>query len=73
MKPPQPPDSLRQENCTRGFAEEDARQLAIAVEKLVRFGRQVGVAPEEMISLLDSGLSIHDLLVFLASKSSGAS
>jgi len=38
----------------------------------VRFGQQVGVTPEEMISLLDSGISIQDLFAFLASKSSGA-
>lgn len=72
MKLPQPPDSLRQESCTGSFVEADARLLETAVEKLVRFGRQVGVTPEEMISLLDSGISIHDLLVFLASKLSGA-
>jgi hypothetical protein len=35
-------------------------------------GKQVGVTPEEMISLLDSGVSIPDLLAFLASKTSGA-
>lgn len=71
MKLP-PPDSLREENCTGGFVVADARLLETAVEKLVRFGWQVGVTPEEMISLLDSGISIRDLLAFLASKSSGA-
>jgi hypothetical protein len=71
MKLPQPPDSLKEEKCGGGFVETDARLLETAVEKLVSFGRQVGVTPEEMISLLDSGISIHDLLVFLASKSSG--
>ena len=35
------------------------------------FGWQVGVSPEEMISLLDSGCDIYDLLVFMASKHSG--
>ena len=34
----------------------------------VRFGQQVGVTPAEMISLLDSGLSVRDLLAFLATK-----
>ena len=29
---------------------------------LVRYGYKVGVTPEEMISLLDSGLSVRDLL-----------
>jgi uncharacterized protein (DUF433 family) len=35
------------------------------------YGQQVGVTPEEIISLLDSGISIRDLLAFLASKRSG--
>lgn len=52
--------------------EGDVRLLEQAVEKLVRFGRQVGVTPEEMISLLESGSNIRDLLAFLVSKRSGA-
>ncbi|MFZ0798805.1 MAG: hypothetical protein WCA13_10165 [Terriglobales bacterium] len=54
------------------FDEIDPHLLEQTVEKLVRFGQEVGVTPEEMISLLDSGISIHDLLAFLAAKSSGA-
>jgi hypothetical protein len=46
--------------------------LERAAEKLVRFGQQVGVTPEEMISLLNSGISIRELLAFLAAKNSGA-
>jgi len=57
-------------NQFKDFDEVDAHLLEQTVEKLVRFGQQVGVTPEEMISLLDSGISIHDLLAFLASKSS---
>jgi hypothetical protein len=68
MKPLQPPVSLKQ-NCGN-FVEKDEILLQQAVEKLVRFGEQVGVTPEEMISLLDSGISIRELLMFLASKSS---
>lgn len=41
------------------------------LRKLVLYGRKVGVPPEEMISLINSGISIRDLLAFLASKSSG--
>jgi uncharacterized protein (DUF433 family) len=37
----------------------------------VRVAAQVGVTPEEIISMLDSGISIRDLLAFLASKRSG--
>lgn len=70
MKPSHSPELLRQ-TCDQ-FAEKDAILLQQAVEKLVRFGQQVGVTPEEMISLLDSGISVRDLLVFLASKPSGA-
>jgi hypothetical protein len=51
--------------------ERETRLLEQAVEKLVLYGRKVGVTPEEMISLLDSGISIRDLLIFLASKTSG--
>jgi hypothetical protein len=38
-----------------------------SIEELMKW-----VTPEEMISLLDSGIGIRDLLAFLASKSSGA-
>ena len=55
----------------KDFEELDAQLLERTVEKLVRYGQQVGVTPEEMISLLDSGISIRDLLAFLAAKSSG--
>ena len=55
----------------KDLVEKDPLLLQQTVEKLVRFGQQVGVTPEEMISLLDSGISIHDLLGFLASKTSG--
>jgi hypothetical protein len=55
----------------KDFDEVDAQLLEQTVEKLVRYGQRVGVTPEEMISLLDSGISIHDLLAFLAAKSSG--
>jgi hypothetical protein len=54
------------------FGEQDAQLLEQAAEKLVRFGQQVGVTPEEMISLMDSRVSIKDRLAFLASKLSGA-
>jgi hypothetical protein len=55
----------------KDLVEKDPLLLQQAVENLVRFGQQVGVTPEDMISLLDSGISIHDLLGFLASKTSG--
>jgi hypothetical protein len=67
-QPAQPTDRSLFED----FDERDTFLLKQAVEKLVRFGHQVGVTPEEMISLLDSGIRMHDLLAFLGSKGSGA-
>jgi len=49
---------------------EETELLNRAVDKIVRYGERVGVRPEEMISLLDSGMSIRDLLLFLVSKDS---
>lgn len=50
------------------LTENDAKLLERAAEKLVRYGEQVGVTPEKMISLLDAGISIRELLIFLASN-----
>ena len=69
MEPSQTPESLTQ-NCDR-FVEEHGLLLEQTVEKVVRVAEQVGATPEEIISLLDSGISIRDLLAFLASKRSG--
>jgi hypothetical protein len=65
---------LPQETCERLEKSEaqEARLLEEAVVKLVLYGRKVGVLPEQMIDLLDSGMSMSDLLAFLASKNSGA-
>ncbi len=49
--------------CRREDVDDrDAIHLEQVVERLVRFGQQVGVTPEEMISLFDSGISMRDLL-----------
>ena len=42
--------------------------LEKAIEKLVHSGEQVGVSPQDMVALLDSGMSIRQLLDYLASK-----
>ena len=44
--------------------------LSRAVDKLVQFGELVGVSPEEMVVLLDSGMTMRGLLYFLVSQSS---
>ena len=56
----EPPESSR--NSCADVAATDAILLRQAVEKLVRYGYKVGVTPEEMISLLYSGLSVRDML-----------
>jgi hypothetical protein len=72
MATPQSPHSITDASQGKDFDEKDAILLELVAEKLVWYGQQIGVTPEEMISLLDSGISIHDLLAFLAAKSSGA-
>lgn len=57
---------------TNDLSEREAQLLEQALVKLVLYGRKVGVTPEEMVSLLDSGLSMSELLAFLAAKGSGA-
>jgi hypothetical protein len=70
MKPAQSVAPITQVSHSEEIDEREALLLEQAVEKLVRFGQQVGVSPEEMISLFDSGIRVRDLLVFLASKTS---
>ena len=69
MKPSQPPESHTQkrEDC----AEQDREFLQQAVGKFVLLAQQVGVTPQAIISLLDSGLSVRDVLAFLESRRSG--
>lgn len=68
MEPSQPPEPSSSESGI--FLEDDEILLQRAVERLVRFGKQVGISPEEMISLLDSGISVPGLLAFLERKAS---
>jgi hypothetical protein len=71
MATPQFPQSI--DGCqSKDLDEKDVILLEQVAEKLVWYGQQVGVTPEEMISLLDSGISIKDLFAFLVSKSAGA-
>jgi hypothetical protein len=44
----------------------DQEVLDRAIVKLVLLGRRVGVDPDRMIELLDSGLSVGELLIYLA-------
>ncbi len=51
-----------EDRCTHGEQE----LLERAVAKLVLIGEQVGVSPGQMIVLLESGLTMGELLEYLA-------
>jgi hypothetical protein len=53
------------------WTRRETELLETAVEKILQVGEEVGATPEDMIAFLDSGCSIRDLLIFLASKRSG--
>ena len=42
--------------------------LERAVAKMVLLGKQVGVSPDQMILLLESGLTVVELMEYLASR-----
>ena len=63
------PESVAQKY--RDNSETHRLLLEQAVEKVVRVAGRVGVTPDEIVSLLESGMSITELLAFLASKPSG--
>ena len=48
-------------------AQEETLRCAVA--KVVELGAQTGVTTDEMIHLLDSGLSVAELLEYLAARS----
>jgi hypothetical protein len=48
-------------------AQQEALQRAVA--KIVALGAQTGVSPDQMIQLLKSGLTVGELLEYLASRS----
>ena len=56
---------------TPTFADQEVLERAIT--KLVLLGRQVGVSPEQMIEMLEGGLSVVELVEYLAGRSNQAS
>ena len=48
-------------------AQKEALHSAVA--KIVALGAQTGVSPDQMIQLLKSGLTVGELLEYLASRS----
>jgi hypothetical protein len=71
MKPPSPARSLESGNLNQ-LDEDEALLLEKIADRLVRFGQLVGMTPEEIVSLLDSGVSIHDLVAVIVSRRSGS-
>jgi len=47
--------------------------LERAVAKIVLLGEQVGVSTDQMILLLNSGLTVGELLEYLATRAAGSS
>ncbi len=48
------------------FAQKEALQRAVA--KIVALGEQIGVSADQMIQLLQSGLTVRELLEYLAAR-----
>lgn len=51
--------------------KQDDILLQYAMEKLIQYGDLVGVSAKEMVEMLESGVSINNLLAFLERKTSG--
>lgn len=66
------PAANRQPEVTECLSAADEAVLEGAIVKLVFLGRQVGVSPDEMIQLLESGLTVRELLEFLAAQKLGS-
>ena len=54
------------------WTHRETELINVVVDKILRVAEEVGVTTEDMITLLDSGCSVRDLLVLLAAKRSGA-
>jgi hypothetical protein len=47
------------------IVHSDTRALKRAVAKVVLLGQQAGVSPDEMITLLDTGMTVSELLEYV--------
>jgi hypothetical protein len=62
------PEAHREPEVAESVSFADQALLERAVAKLVLLGRQVDVSPEQMIGLLESGLTVSELLEYLAAR-----
>jgi len=53
---------------TESLSPMQKEALQRAVGKIVDLGAQVGVSPDEMIELLKSGMTVGELLEYLAAR-----
>jgi len=60
------PAPIRDESEPLTFAQKEALQRAVV--KVVKLGEQVGVSADQMIELLESGLTVRELLEYLAAR-----
>jgi len=58
--------AVNHDPASLSFAQKEALQSAVA--KIVAFGAQVGVSTDQMIQLLQSGLTVGELLEVLAAR-----
>jgi hypothetical protein len=55
---------------TESLAPSEKQGLQRAMGKIVAFGAESGVTPDQMIELLKSGLTVAELLEYLAARTS---
>jgi hypothetical protein len=68
MSGPHLVSDARSKSLTSGtFVDRELLERAVA--KVVLLGEQVGVGTEQMIRLLNSGLTVRELLEYLAARS----
>jgi hypothetical protein len=60
------PAPIRDESEPLTLAQKEALQRAVV--KVVKLGEQVGVSADQMIELLESGLTVRELLEYLAAR-----
>ena len=57
------------QDSVESLTPEQKEALQRAVAKIVALGAQTGVTPDHMIELLKSGLTVGELLEYLAARS----
>ena len=64
---------LKDANPAEPLEPEQREALGHAVAKIVALGAQAGVSPDQMIVLLRSGLTVRELLDYVANQAANQS